>query len=73
MQKDERSARLNVSSLALYPLNDMAHSYKQLAVKDTRRSSERRKTDLDSSLMKTPERINKKREGEKSWQWKNDI
>ncbi len=62
LQKDDRRVRLNVSSLALYPLNDMAHSYKQLAFKDTSRSSERIKTDLDGSLMKTPDRINKKRE-----------
>lgn len=55
LQKDERSTRLNVSSLALYPLNDMAHSYKQLAFKDTCRSSERIKTELDGSLMKTYE------------------
>ena len=40
LQKDEKSARLNVSPPALYPINDMAHSYKQLAFKDTRRSSE---------------------------------
>lgn len=57
LQKDERNARLNVSPLALYPLNDMAHSYKQLAFKDTSRSSEGVKADLDGSLMKT---INKK-------------
>ena len=55
LQKGERSARLNVSPLALYPLNDTAHSYKQLAFKDTCRSSERIKTDLDGSLMKTYE------------------
>lgn len=61
MQKDERSARLNVSPLALYPLNDMAHSYKQLTFKDTSRSSERIKTDLNGSLTKTLKRINKKR------------
>lgn len=65
LQKDERSARLNVSPLALYPLNDMAHSYKQLTFKDTSRTSERIKTDLDGSLSKTPERINKKRRKKK--------
>lgn len=54
LQKDERSARLNVSPLALYPLNDMAHSYKQLAFKDTSGPSERITTDLDG-------RTNKKR------------
>lgn len=73
MQKDVRSVRLNVSSLALYPLNDTAHSYKQLAFKDTSRSSERIKTDLDGSLTETPDRINKKRRRKKIWQWKNDI
>lgn len=55
LQKDERSTRLNVSPLALYPLNDMAHSYKQLAFKDTSRSCEIIHTDLDGSLMNTQE------------------
>ena len=66
LQKDERSARLNVSPPALYPLNDTAHSYKQLAFKDTSsRPGERIKTDLNGSLKKTPERINNQRRKER--------
>lgn len=44
-KKDEKSARLNVSPLALYPLNDM-----QLQFGDTSRTSERIKRDLDASF-----------------------
>lgn len=61
LQKDERSTRLNVSPLAPYPLNDMAHSYKQLAFKDTSRSCERKYTNMDGSLIKTSGGINKKK------------
>lgn len=71
LQKDERSTRLNVSPLALYPLNDMAHSYKQLAFKDTCMSCERKYTNKDGSLIKTSGEINKKK-SEKSlaaWIW----
>lgn len=57
LQKDERSTRLNVSLLALYPINDKAHSHKQLAFKDTSRSCERIHTDLDGRLIKTAGRI----------------
>lgn len=47
LQKDEKSARLNVSPLALYPLNDKAHSHKQLAFKDTGKSGGRMKAELN--------------------------
>lgn len=38
LQKDEKSGRVNVSPLTIYPLNDMAHSYKQCTFKDTSRT-----------------------------------
>ena len=61
LQRDERSARLNVSPLALYPLNDTAHSYKQLSFKDASKSSEGKKNTVwYVSLTKVPGRINKK-------------
>lgn len=72
LQKDKRSARLNVSPRALYPLNDMAHSYKQLTFKDTCMPGERIKTDWDLLSYKDTKK-NKQKEGEKSWHWENDI
>lgn len=52
LQRDERSAGLNVSPLALYPLNDTAHSYKQLSFKDASRSSERKKTQTGMAALR---------------------
>lgn len=71
LQKDERSTRLNVSPLAPYPLNDMAHSYKQLAFKDTSRSCERKYTNMDGSLIKTSGGIHKKKRAKTlaAWIW----
>lgn len=64
LQKDERSVRLNVSPLALYPLNDIAHSYKQLAFKDTSWTSEKNKSRLGCQSYEDTEK-NKQKDGEK--------
>lgn len=72
LQKDERSTRLNVSLLALYPINDKAHSYEQLTFKDTSGSCERAHADLDGRLLKTNKKKSKRRR-RRSWQRENDI
>lgn len=55
-KKDEWTARLNVSSPALYPLNDMAHSYEQFTFKDTSRYF-KWKHSLGRRLIKTSREI----------------
>lgn len=56
LQKDERSTRLNVSLLALYPANDKAHSYEQLAFKDASGSCEGVQAYKKQTLRKAKER-----------------
>jgi len=60
-KEDEKSARLNVPPLALYPLNDRAHSYRQLTFKDTSRFGGRVEANLNGSPIKKPERINRRK------------